>query len=78
MNKILKRNFAITSTDDIVSKINDASKQYFVIENHKPYGAVRGKRKNDVHYVACHTIQLDCPLKNAIEYMKEYEFFTSL
>ncbi|SCY96932.1 MULTISPECIES: sigma 54-interacting transcriptional regulator [unclassified Lysinibacillus] len=74
MNKILKRNFAIISTDDIVSKINDDSKQYFVLENNKPYATMRGKRKNDVHYVACHTIQLDCPLNIAIEYMKEYEF----
>ncbi|MEK3728833.1 sigma-54 interaction domain-containing protein [Lysinibacillus sp. FSL W8-0953] len=74
VNKILKRNFAIISTDDIVSKINDDSKQYFVIENNKPYATMRGKRKNDVHYVACHTIQLDCPLNIAIEYMKEYEF----
>lgn len=45
MNKIVKCNFAITTTEDIVSKINDASKQFFVIENNKPYGAVRGKRK---------------------------------
>ncbi|MEK5488580.1 MULTISPECIES: sigma-54 interaction domain-containing protein [Lysinibacillus] len=74
VNKILKRNFAIISTDDIVSKINDDSKQYFVLENNKPYATMRGKRKNDVHYVACHTIQLDCPLNIAIEYMKEYEF----
>ena len=74
MNKRLKRNFAIISTDDIVSKINDGSKQYFVIENNKPYATMRGKRKSDVHYVACHTIQLDCPLNIAIEYMKEYEF----
>lgn len=74
VNKILKRNFAIISTDDIVSKINDDSKQYFVIDNNKPYATMRGKRKNDVHYVACHTIQLDCPLNIAIEYMKEYEF----
>lgn len=74
VNKILKRNFAIVSTDDIVSKINDDSKQYFVIENNKPYATMRGKRKSDVHYVACHTIQLDCPLNIAIEYMKEYEF----
>lgn len=74
MNKIVKCNFAITTTEDIVSKINDASKQFFVIENNKPYGAVRGKRKNDVHYVACLTIQSNCPLKIAIEYMKDYEF----
>lgn len=78
MNKIVKRNFAITTTEDIVSKINDASKQFFVIENNKPYGAVRGKRKNDVHYVACLTIQSNCPLKIAIEYMKDYRIFTSL
>lgn len=45
VNKILKRNFAIISTDDIVSKINDDSKQYFVLENNKPYATMRGKRK---------------------------------
>ena len=74
MNKVLKRNFIFIPVEDVVTKLNDDTTQYFVIENEKPYAVKRGKRKSDFEYIACQIVRMDCPIKTALDYLEDYDF----
>lgn len=74
MNKVLKRNFIFIPVEDVGTKLNDDTTQYFVIENEKPYAVKRGKRKSDLEYIACQIVRMDCPIKTALDYLEDYDF----